>query len=371
MGYETDKRSWNGAVAALALASCCVLIFGREQTVINPSKPEAKNAGRVLRLEESVRIEDLGGEYFLKYPSIIKTAPDGTFFVYDVGQLMQFDPQGRYLRNYYRKGQGPGELGYVSDFDFAPGRVVVHSNSPNKLVFFDLQGKFVEEVSLATLASRLRFVLLQDGMAWFFKDTYPPPTGKTEAFDMLQVLLAVTEDGRSATEQAAFINKAFRAGNAFVTQPLRQVPLMRRTIVVSTSREYALHIFDVRSKEVIKTFARRYDRVKRPPGHRGTGVGTGDGTFYEAPGSEYLEDVTGLYAYKQVLWAMTSTKAKDKSVFVDVFDQEGRYIDAFWLKLAGSLLGVCGDVVFALEKNEDETLRIVGYRVVEDRPSGP
>jgi len=359
------KKNSKAMVAILALAACGVRLLGG-QTFENPSKPVARNAGRILKLKESVRIEDVGGEYFFRYPRIIKMAPDGSFFLYDSGQLLQFDSQGRYLHNYYKKGQGPGELGNVSDFDFTPERVIVHSNSPNKLVWFDLQGKLVKEVSLATLASQLRFVFFQDGTSWFFKDIYPPPTGKAESFDMRQVLLAVTEDGREASEMAAFINKAFVAGGAIVYQSLNQVPFKRRYIYISTSREYALHVFDTQSKTVLKTFARRYDRVKRPPGSQSASITAQDGTRYEAPGSEYSEDVSGLYAYKQVLWATTSTKAKDKGVFVDVFDQEGRYVDAFWLKLDGSLLGVCGDDIFVLEKNADETLRIAGYTVVDD-----
>jgi hypothetical protein len=360
------KMNSKAMVAILALASCGVLLFGAEQTLENPAKPAAKNAGRILKLKETIRIEDSGGEYFFKYPRIVKTASDGSLFVYDMDQLLQFDAQGRYLRNYFNKGQGPGELNYVSDYDFAPDRLIVHSNSPNKLVWFDLQGKLVKEVSLATLASRLKFVFFQDGMLWFFKDIYPSPTGKSEAVDMHQVLVAVSEDGREATETAAFINKAFVAGGAMVYQSLYQVPFMRRYIYISTSREYALHVFDTQSKTVLKTFARRYDRVKRPPGSQSASITSQDGTRYEAPGSEYLEDVNGLYVYKDVLWATTSTKAKNKGVFVDVFDQEGRYVDAFWLKLDGSLLGVCGDDIFVLEKNTDETLRIAGYRVVDD-----
>jgi hypothetical protein len=365
---EPGKKSWKITLAIPALLVGGMLLGGG-QTVENPSKPAAKNAGRILKLEESVRVDDAGGEYFFKYPRIIKRGPNGSLFVYDQAQLLQFDPQGRYLRNYYRKGQGPGELGYVSNFDFAPGRLIVHSNSPNKLVWFDFQGKFVKEVSLAALATRLTFVLLQDGTSWFFKDVYPPPTGKTEAVDIRQVLVAVAEDGRETSETAAFINKAFRSGGAMVYQSLRQVPFERRHIFVTTSREYELHVFDTLSRTVIKAFARRYDRIKRPAGSQGAAIFSQDGRRYEAPGSEYMEDVSGLYVYEQVLWATTSTKAENKGVLVDVFDEEGRYIDAFWLKLNGSLLGVCEDTVFVLEKNLDETLRIVGYRVVDEEVS--
>ena len=71
---------------------------------------------------------------------------------------------------------------------------------------------------------------------------------------MRQVLVAVTSDGREASETAAFINKAVVAGGAVVIQSLHQVPLGHRYIFVSNSREYALGVFDSRAKEVLKNY---------------------------------------------------------------------------------------------------------------------
>jgi len=58
----------------LGLLSTWALGFG--QIIENPAKPVARNAGRILKLKESVRIEDVGGEYFFRYPRIIKMAPE-------------------------------------------------------------------------------------------------------------------------------------------------------------------------------------------------------------------------------------------------------------------------------------------------------
>jgi len=71
------KKSSKAMVAILALAACGVRLLGG-QTFENPSKPVARNAGRILKLKESVRIEDVGGEYFYRYPRILKMAPDGS-----------------------------------------------------------------------------------------------------------------------------------------------------------------------------------------------------------------------------------------------------------------------------------------------------
>jgi hypothetical protein len=339
----------------------------KAQVVIeNPSQPLAKNAGRVLQLQEVWRITDESGGFFFKYPQILMTAPDGSRFVLDSDQLLQFDARGRFLRNYFKKGQGPGELNQVSGFDFANGRLIVHSNSPGKIVWYDLQGTVLKEVSLAMLSPRLKFCFYQDGTYWLFKDSYPPPTGKTEAFDIRQILVAVSEDGRKAEDPASFVNAGFRRGGAMIYQSLIMVPFEQRYIFVTNSRKYAINIFDSRSKKVLGTFARAYERVKRPSDSRASAIISQDGTRYEAPGSEYLEDVGGLYVYKDFLWATTSKRDKDKGTLIDVYNLGGKYVDAFWLKLKGSLLAVSGNVIYIREKSEDETLRIVGYKVIGD-----
>lgn len=54
--------------------------------------------------------------------------------------------------------------------------------------------------------------------------------------------------------------------------------------------------------------------------------------------------------------------------FLRVYDLAGKYTDAFWLKLNGPLLAVSNDVVFVREKAPDESIRIVGYKVVGPSP---
>jgi hypothetical protein len=46
--------------------------------------------------------------------SHIKTAPDGSIFVLDEKQFLKFDKKGKFIKNLFKKGQGPGE------FLFAP-----------------------------------------------------------------------------------------------------------------------------------------------------------------------------------------------------------------------------------------------------------
>ncbi len=352
-------------VSLLVSATLAGTLIAGQGLIQNPATPTNPKAGRILKLEEAVRLSDEGGKFFFRYPKTVKTAPDGSMFVLEPDQILQFDARGGFVHDFYRKGQGPGEVNYVSGFDFAPGRLIVHSNSPDKIVWYDFQGKVLRDISLAKAGSRFEFVFYDRGTYWLRKDVFPPPTGKAEGIDVRQILVALSEDGGSVEETVSFINKGFRAGGAYVFQGSHALPFGGRYIFFSNSREYAVHLFDTRSRQTVRTFMRKYRRVKPPAGHRESAIISPDGTRYETPGAEYLEDVNGLYEYKGMLWVTTSTKDTDKGILVDVFNLEGKYIDAFWLKLNGSLIAVSKDMIFVREKASDETIRIVGYKVIE------
>jgi hypothetical protein len=82
------------------------------------------------------------------------------------------------------------------------------------------------------------------------------------------------------------------------------------------------------------------------------------------PGSEYLEDIVALFVAGEALWVQTSTKEPSKGILFDVYDLEGRYVDAFYLKTAGRPLAVEGNAFFIVEKTPEETIEIAKYRII-------
>jgi hypothetical protein len=48
---------------------------------------------------------------------------------------------------------------------------------------------------------------------------------------------------------------------------------------------------------------------------------------------------------------------------IDVFDQAGRFIDSFYLGTGRKLMAARDGHIFCREKNEDETIAIVKYRI--------
>ena len=119
------------------------------QTIIeNPAKPDNPRAGRVVTLEEVMRIEDKGKDFYIKAVYGLEIGSDGSVFVQDEQkQLLQFDSQGRFVRNLMKTGQGPGELTVIWDF-LVKGRQVFLVGNPPKLLVFDFAGNVLNEIGL-------------------------------------------------------------------------------------------------------------------------------------------------------------------------------------------------------------------------------
>ena len=84
---------------------------------------------------------------------------------------------------------------------------------------------------------------------------------------------------------------------------------------------------------------------------------------YNAPKKKFEDDISALYLSKGLLWIKTSSKDKSRGDLFDVFNEEGQYVDNFYLNLKGTLIAVHGDSIFVLETDEDENLQIVKYKI--------
>ena len=93
----------------LVLAVLTALLPSQE-IIRNSGKPLSPNAGRILEVEEIFRITDESGEFFFTRPSGLQVACDGSIFLTDADRLLKFSPDGTYLKNLFKKGQGPGEI---------------------------------------------------------------------------------------------------------------------------------------------------------------------------------------------------------------------------------------------------------------------
>jgi len=345
------------------------IIFAQE-VIENPEKPISKNAGRVLKLEEELRITDESGEFYFKYLRNLKVAPDGSIFIVDVEQLLQFDSAGNFIQNFFKKGQGPGELSSISDYFFQDKNVIIHDRRLNKILWFDFKGKLINEFRIYEQSGLLRFQLFYNNTYYFFKSGFPDTEGKIDVMDSPQVLVAITQDKDEVKDLISFPIKIFAIGAqgagaaSLGISSLITTPYKDKYLFISHTREYLLKLYDVESQKLLRSFKRDYKRVKTPRDYKGGTIGW-SGKGYSPPRQEYMSDVNNLFVFNDLLWVVTSTKKKKKGILIDVFNFDGKFIDSFYLNLNGRLVATNKDSIFVLEKNEDENFQIVKYKIIE------
>jgi hypothetical protein len=342
----------------------------------NPEKPLSKDAGRVVELQKVMQIDEEADKFFFKYPRILRAAPDGTLFALDQDQLIRFDRDGRFLRNFFKKGQGPGELQAVSNYFVQDNHIIIHDQRLSKIVHFDLEGNLVREFKLHDFPSFSRLHLVHNNTYYLISHSIPSTEGKWSAVDAPNDLCSVKGDGKDIKQMATFpvlcyVISSGGTGAMINVAELITVSYKKKNLFISHTEDYLVKLYDTELNQVVKSFKRKYKRVKVPEGKTmGGRVIIGDKT-YTSP-QKYVNDITRFLIFDDLLWVATSTVDKQKGVLIDVFDVEGRYLDNFYLKFPYELdpisilykpMELAREYLYAVEKNEDDTISIRKYRV--------
>lgn len=351
------------------------------QTIIeNPEKPLSKNSGRRVKLIELMQISDAGEKYYFEFPRNLKISPDGSIFIQDQGQFLQFDSDGGFIRNLFKKGQGPGEMQSMGNYFFHGDTIIVHEPWTDKILLFDIHGKFIEEFRIQTKIGLERLLLFWNG-AFYFLSTERPPVKKTSVIDVRQKLIGVAQEGKEIKEMTEFPTKGYIAvskqgGRTFYyISSVIAVPYQKKFLFVSHTQEYLVKLYDVEKEEVKRIFKRDYRRVKTPKDAKREGGAMLDGKRILPPRQKFLNDIQNLLIFNNRLWVVTSTMDKEKRTLIDVFDSEGQYIDNFYIKFPENLvrryrgntaMDISGDYLFTIEQNKDGIYAIKKYKI-EDK----
>ncbi len=371
------------APALVVVIALMLTPMGFGQIVENPAKPKAANAGRIIGPQEVVAISDEGtSAYYFKWPAELRIGPNGLLLVTDDGQILNFDANGSFLRNLFKKGQGPGEMENPGPCVATEKEFIAFPwSGRKKLVVFDAAGKFTREVPvLEEDRTFLTFLHYRDGTAYFEAGGFPRTTGDPDFVDNPRTITAISDPGGAVKKLATFMTRAWAvtAGGSsgmFDVCRLNAVPFEGRLMALTHTEEYLIKIYDPAADKVLRQFRRPYARVKGEPltEREKKGGLLLNGKHYSRPELKFENDVKNILTTDGKIWAVTSTKDKAKGILVDVFDGEGVYRDCFWLKLPGPALGsilspgqcaLDGQFLWVVERSEDETSVIKKYRVV-------
>jgi hypothetical protein len=346
----------------------------------NGRRPESlldKNAGRVLNVEEVMRIRDDQGDFYFKSPHDIQIGPDGNIFLIDEEQFLKFSAEGRFIKNLYRKGQGPGEFDGIGGYIIADDAIAAFQHQPNKLVVLTLDGELIRELRPEVTVAKL-FAL--HGERYVTGRYSIPKFGKVgEEPTFIQVdwsLCYISEDGGVEEPDAKFSAQwyAKRIGRAMIADHIADftaVPYRDEALILSHTEGYGMKLFDLTKNRVVREFGRDYKRVKSQQEKTGQ-IEIRPGVFRLAPPVEYVNDIQQVFVRDEAIWVLTSTIEPQKGALIDVFNIQGEYIDHFYLPvqpevtsegLEGLPLTFHGDFFFIAEYDEDGIPSIVKYRI--------
>ena len=341
-----------------------------QQIIKNPDNPYKENSGRIILLKEVMRITDKEGKFYLENPYKIKIAPDGSIFVLGPEQFLKFNPEGKFIKDFFKKGQGPGEFLRIENFLFCDNEIIINQSRPSKIVKMDINGNFIREFKPEKIVTKLiayfgnKYIMLHYTFPKFYEQA------QKGLIDVIWNLLMVSEDGKIEETGLSFPVQWFgkRIRGAFIADAITDfiyTVYKDRYIVVSHTENYLLKVIDLEKKQIVRIFDRKYKRVKYIPEKE---IKKERFRRLEVP-RDYYNDILKIFTYKNNIWVFTSTKDKKKGLLVDVFNIEGKY---FYLSLPENIklkdlskypICIHGDYLFTVEYDEDEIPFIVKYKI--------
>jgi hypothetical protein len=336
------------------------LVFSQE-IIENPKKPLNPNTGRILEIKEVLRIKDQGEEFFFKRPQFVKVSEDGFIFLHDSNQFLKFTPEGQFVKNLLKKGQGPGEIQQFTRYVLHGNGIYVYDSGNSKILHMNLEGNFLEEFHLTERYSLLlgllgdHFVLTKTN----FSDA-DESTGNIIDYPISIVVFAKNEE--AIKEFPGAIQRAYRSENIMVSWG-RSITIMShdgRFCIWTNPEEYMVTVLDIRTGEIVSKFTRQYSRVKAPKRKM-------DRPGPKIPERKYLSDINYIYAFQGNILVWTSTFDEKRGMLFDLFDKKGIFLDSFWLNVRGTLIATYKNSLFFREYNEEGTVDVVKYHVEDEK----
>lgn len=333
----------------------------QQEIIRNPEKPSSPNSGRILKVQEVMRITDEGGEFFFKRPYSLKVAENGNIFMVDAEQFLKFSPEGKFIANLFKQGQGPGEIQSAFIFVLHKDDIYAYDLMGIKIIHMTQEGKLIDEFKFMNRYSNFigvfndNFILTE--MSW---PAIEERTGKL--FDVPSSIVLISKAEEVIRKSSSFPIPMYLGPNFSVSWGSFR-PILTddgRAIITAYGEEYNVAVLDPGTLEVLRKFNRKYPRVKRPKREAPPRPSP-----IKIPEREYEDDIVYVYTFKGNIWVRTSTADKQKGTLFDVFNQEGKYIDCFWLNVSGSLVATHGDYLFIREEKEEGMINIVKYKVLD------
>jgi hypothetical protein len=272
-----------------------------------------------------------------------------------------YDKNGKHVRSFGRKGQGPGEIGLPSYLGIFQGnKIVINDQANGKFIIYSRDGELLKEISMGKNRSLTRFKADSEGCFYAISRTFDQAKTTFElkkfspAFDPLATFasfeVVMTPPVVHAFSPAIFV-QITRDENIVWFDPLK----------------YELTLMN-REGKALRRIIKDFDPVKITEAHEKRLIqqtwgdrGIPPGISFEVPKhfppvrSFYVDDEDRIYVrtYDYI------NKGGDQLDRYDVFDPEGRYIAKFYHPRAETIQVIRKNKVYARVEEEVEGIDLL------------
>lgn len=364
--------------------SAVILVFlmavgvAAQTTVNNPATPKHPNPNRVYKLKKLKTINDDGENFYFKNPGNMSLDAAGNLYIVDEHQLLKFDTSGKFVRNFWKLGLGPGEIKRLGKYVVpAHDQILLKDLTPNKYLLLSQDGRVLVEKRINR--PDFLYLLHKDPQNLFFY--YKDVRANTKGF----VIMNISNQIVAYSEKHGSIRPIFSLPTKHAVIVVNNRPLYisytdllyhqlkDNLFYFANTDDYRVKLIDIGTGKTLLSLSREYKHVpvtEELKAYLAHVEFNNDAIHYSSPYPDYMNDIQYLTVVNGKLLVFTSTVEKNKGVLVDVFDEKGVFVDSFFLDIStGEVLNqlnmgwLClnGKVLYALDRDEDYNWVISNY----------
>lgn len=324
----------------------------------DPAPPPGNPSSVVLKQDLVIGHQTENEEYMFFDLRSIKVDDRENIYVLDWKEIKikVFDKNGKLLKSFGKRGQGPGEMSMPVRMEITPGNNLVIDDLGNaKLIFYSFDGTFIKEIPTGKYWSSIAFKFDSKGHIYADTRSYGETmTSELKKFDSQLKPLATLVTFKEKRDQA------------FTTRISHNLTKDDNLIWLITSK-YELSVMNGEGKTIKKivkdhdpariTKKIKEDLIKEEFGDRGIPPGmTFEVPSHFPPVRYFIVDDKG-----RIFVCTYENEEKDGIYYLyyDVFDAEGRYIAKFLHPREEIVFVAKKNKIYCLERESEEGIPLV------------
>lgn len=331
--------------------------------VHNPKKPVAlPGLPSTLKFKENLQIGIESGDenYMISQLNSIQVSEKEEIIVYDGKEIAIkiYDKNGKFIRKFGQKGQGPGEIQAVSYINLIGENINVFDRGNNRFSFYSIEGECIKEIPTGK---------------------YRPFEAKADSKGNIYGYILIQEE-KKVTLDLIRLNQSFKFVRtitsrempkepppAILTELIRFHVLKDDHLIWGRTYKYEFNILDkdsnlvrriikdyspirITKDNLIDEFKRRYPDTKIPP--RLPRIPDHFPNHFPVFENFICDDEGRIFV-------RTYERDKEDNVYYDVFDPEGRYFTRFTLPFEEKVSVVKKNKMYCMIRGDKEGIPMI------------